>query len=329
MKKPVHDLLDKNMRLPIICAPMFLVSSPNIVINACKNGIVGSFPAFNTRSQTALDEWLTTITEALKNEKQKDPTAKVAPFAVNLVVHASNKRLQADFEVVKKHKVPFVITSQGNPQSIVDAVHKWGGIVFHDVITVAHARKAIDAGADGLILVAAGAGGHAGEVNPFALVREVREFWQGPLVLAGAINDGYGVRAAEVLGANYSYMGTRFIATTEAEVDPDYKTMLVDADLNDLVFTDTFTGVKCHFLKPSITRAGVDLSLIEGKAHVDLDLGGSNAWKDMWSAGHGVSGIHSVVPVAHLIEQLASEYNNASQLQAFSSASSHTPQVGR
>ena len=287
MKKPVHDLLDKNMRLPIICAPMFLVSSPNLVINACKNGIVGSFPAFNTRTQTALDEWLTTITEALKNEKQKDPTAKVAPFAVNLVVHASNKRLQADFEVVKKHKVPFVITSQGNPQSIVDAVHKWGGIVFHDVITVAHARKAIDAGADGLILVAAGAGGHAGEVNPFALVREVREFWQGPLVLAGAINDGYGVRAAEVLGANYSYMGTRFIATTEAEVDPDYKTMLVDADLNDLVFTDTFTGVKCHFLKPSITRAGVDLSLIEGKAHVDLDLGGSNAWKDMWSAGHG------------------------------------------
>lgn len=329
MKNTVYDLLDKNMRLPVICAPMFLVSSPNLVINACKNGVVGSFPAFNTRTQTTLDEWLTTITEALEAEKQKDPTATVAPFAVNMVVHASNKRLHDDFEVVKKHKVPFVITSQGNPKPIVDAVHEWGGIVFHDVITAAHARKAIDAGADGLILVAAGAGGHAGEVNPFALVREVREFWRGPLVLAGAINDGYGIRATEVLGANYSYMGTRFIATTEAEVNPDYKAMLVDADLNDLVFTDTFTGVKCHFLKPSITRAGIDLSLIEGKTRVDLDLGGSNAWKDMWSAGHGVSGIHSVVPVAHLIEQLVAEYNNASQVQAFNGAAYHTMEVGR
>lgn len=209
------------MRLPVICAPMFLVSSPNLVINTCKNGVVGSFPAFNTRTQTALDEWLTTITAALDEEKQANPAAKVAPYAVNLVVHASNKRLHADFEIVKKHKVPFVITSQGNPKPVIDAVHQWGGIVFHDVITVAHARKAIEAGADGLILVAAGAGGHAGEVSPFALLREVREFWQGPLVLAGAINDGYGIRAAEILGANYSYMGTRFIATNEAEVDPD------------------------------------------------------------------------------------------------------------
>ncbi|MED5333202.1 MAG: nitronate monooxygenase, partial [Pseudomonadota bacterium] len=208
--KTVQDMLNKNMRLPVICAPMFLVSSPNLVVNACKNGVVGSFPAFNTRTQAALDEWLTTITVALDEEKRTNPAAKVAPYAVNLVVHASNKRLHADFEIVKKHKVPFVITSQGNPKSVIDAVHQWGGIVFHDVITVAHARKAIEAGADGLILVAAGAGGHSGEVNPFALLREVREFWQGPLVLAGAINDGYGIRAAEILGANYSYMGTRF-----------------------------------------------------------------------------------------------------------------------
>ena len=323
MMKTVQDMLNKNMRLPVICAPMFLVSSPNLVINTCKNGVVGSFPAFNTRTQTALDEWLTTITAALDEEKQANPAAKVAPYAVNLVVHASNKRLHADFEIVKKHKVPFVITSQGNPKPVIDAVHQWGGIVFHDVITVAHARKAIEAGADGLILVAAGAGGHAGEVSPFALLREVREFWQGPLVLAGAINDGYGIRAAEILGANYSYMGTRFIATNEAEVDPDYKTMLVNANVDDLVFTDTFTGVKCHFLKPSITRAGVDLASIEGKGNVDLDLGGSNAWKDMWSAGHGVSGIRSVIPVHSLIEQLEGEYNEAATTPLFNHTAEH------
>ncbi|NDV90479.1 nitronate monooxygenase [Alteromonas sp. 345S023] len=319
--KKVEELLNENMRLPIICAPMFLVSSPNLVISACKSGIVGSFPAFNTRTQAALNEWLTTIASALEAEKRENPATKVAPFAVNMVVHSSNKRLAADFDVVKKHKVPFVITSQGNPQPIVDEVHQWGGIVFHDVITVAHARKAIEAGVDGLILVAAGAGGHAGEVNPVALVREVREFWKGPLVLAGAINDGYGVRATEVLGANYSYMGTRFIATKEAEVDPDYKSMLLESDLRDLVLTDTFTGVKCNFLKPSIARAGIDLAMIDGKESVDLDLGGSNAWKDMWSAGHGVSGIHSVEPISHLIDRLINEYNQAAQTPIFTHAS--------
>lgn len=320
--KKVEELLNENMRLPVICAPMFLVSTPNLVISACKSGIVGSFPAFNTRTQAALDEWLTTIARALEAEKQANPTAKVAPFAVNMVVHASNKRLAADFDVVKKHQVPFVITSQGNPKPLVDEVHQWGGIVFHDVITVAHARKAIEAGVDGLILVAAGAGGHAGEVNPLALVREVREFWQGPLVLAGAINDGYGIRATEVLGANYSYMGTRFIATKEAEVDPDYKSMLLESGLGDLVLTDTFTGVKCHFLKPSIARAGIDLAKLDGKENVDLDLGGSNAWKDMWSAGHGVSGIHSIEPMNHLVHQLIHEYQQAAQTPVFTAISS-------
>ena len=317
MKNTVHELLTNNMSLPVICAPMFLVSTPKLVISACKSGVVGSFPAFNTRTQAALDDWLTTITDALTDEKQRNPSAKIAPYAVNMVVHPSNKRLEADFDIVKKHQVPFVITSQGNPQAITEAVHEWGGIVFHDVITVAHAKKAIAAGVDGLILVAAGAGGHAGEVNPFALVREVREFWQGPLALAGAINDGYGVRAAEVLGANYSYMGTRFIATEEAEVDPDYKAMLVASDLSDLIFTDTFTGVKCHFLKPSIARAGVDLTQIEGKDSVDLDLGGSNAWKDMWSAGHGVSGIHNIVSVSNLVNQLRDEYSSAVSTTSF------------
>ncbi|MCB4435614.1 nitronate monooxygenase [Alteromonas sp. McT4-15] len=313
----VNTLLNDNLKLPVICAPMFLVSTPKLVISACKNGVVGSFPAFNTRTQAALDEWLTTIATALEAEQVANPGACVAPFAVNLVVHPSNKRLDADFDVVRKHKVPFVITSQGNPSAITQAVHEWGGIVFHDVINVAHAKKAIKAGVDGLILVASGAGGHAGEVNPFALVREVREFWHGPIVLAGSINDGFGIRAAEVLGANYSYMGTRFIATEEAEVDPDYKAMLVTSSVDDLVFTDTFTGVKCHFLKPSIARAGVDLGDIEGKDSVDLDLGGSNAWKDMWSAGHGVSGIHSVISVKQLVTQLHEEYQRAVGTEPF------------
>jgi len=219
--------------------------------------------------------------------------------------------------MVKKHQVPFVITSQGNPAEVVQEVHEWGGIVFHDVIRADHAKKAIAAGVDGIIIVTAGAGGHAGETNPFALVREIREFWDGPLALAGAINDGYGVRAAETLGADFSYIGTRFIATDEAEVDQDYKQMLVDSQIKDLVFTDTFTGVKCNFLKPSIARAGVDLEDYQAKTSVDLDLAGSNAWKDFWSAGHGVSGINEVKSMAALVAQLEQEYRNAVDTPVF------------
>ncbi len=325
----VYDTLDKNLALPVICAPMFLVSSPQLVISTCLNGVVGSFPAFNTRSQSTLDEWLHEIEHALATARETNPSKPIAPYAVNMVVHPSNQRLQADFDVISKHKVPFVITSQGDPTSITQAVHRWGGIVFHDVTNLAHAKKALAAGVDGLILVAAGAGGHAGTINPFALVRDIREIWAGPIALAGAINDGFGVRATEVLGANYSYMGTRFIATQEAQVPSDYKSMLIDADIDDLVFTDTFTGVKCHFLKPSITRAGLDLEQINSKTAVDLDLGGSNAWKDMWSAGHGVSGIHQVLSVDELVTQLKSEYIQASNTPVFSApTSSSSLQLG-
>jgi nitronate monooxygenase len=305
---PIPALFENKLSLPVICAPMFLVSSPKLVINACKNGVVGTFPSFNTRTQDLLDTWLGEISEDLAQFAEANPGKPVAPFGVNLVVHPSNTRLPSDREVVKKHKVAFVITSQGNPAEIVKEVHEWGGVVFHDVIRAEHAKKAIAAGVDGIIVVSAGAGGHAGTINPFALVREIREFWDGPLALAGAVNDGYGIRAAEVLGADFAYMGTRFIATEEAEVDPDYKKMLVESGIKDLIFTDTFTGVKCNFLKPSIERAGVDLASYQAKESVDLDLAGSNAWKDFWSAGEGVSGIHTIKSMADLVKELKVEY---------------------
>ena len=305
---PIPALFENKLSLPVICAPMFLVSSPKLVINACKNGVVGTFPSFNTRTQDLLDTWLGEISEDLAQFAEANPGKPVAPFGVNLVVHPSNTRLPSDREVVKKHKVPFVITSQGNPAEIVKEVHEWGGVVFHDVIRAEHAKKAIAAGVDGIIVVSAGAGGHAGTINPFALVREIREFWDGPLALAGAVNDGYGIRAAEVLGADFAYMGTRFIATEEAEVDPEYKRMLVESEIKDLIFTDTFTGVKCNFLKPSIERAGVDLASYQAKESVDLDLAGSNAWKDFWSAGEGVSGIHTIKSMADLVKELKVEY---------------------
>lgn len=311
------DLFKGRLSLPVICAPMFLVSSPRLVINACKNGIVGTFPALNTRPQSLLDDWLSEISLELKAYAKAHPELPVAPFGVNQVVHPSNSRLEADRALLKKHEVPLVITSQGDPSEIVKEVHEWGGLVFHDVIYAAHARKAIAAGVDGLIIVTAGAGGHGGTTNPIALVREIRTFWEGPLALAGAINDGYGIRAAEVLGADMAYMGTRFIATEEAEVDPVYKQMLVESNLKDLIYTDAFTGVHCNYLLPSIARAGIDLERFQGKNAVDLDLGDSNAWKDIWSAGHGVSGIDAVMSVEALVNQLKEEYANAVSKPAF------------
>jgi nitronate monooxygenase len=223
----------------------------------------------------------------------------------------------ADHELIKKHKVPMVITSQGNPAAIVKEVHSWGGIVFHDVIKTEHAKKAIAAGVDGIIVVGAGAGGHGGHHNPFALVREIREFWDGPLALAGAINDGQGIRAAEVLGADLAYMGTRFIATKEAQAPEDYKSMLIDASINDIIFSDHFTGVHANYLKASIEQAGIDPNDLQSKDKVDLDLGSGNSWKNIWSAGHGVGGIHSILSIEELAQQLISEYKAACQLKPF------------
>ncbi|MGB3668301.1 MAG: nitronate monooxygenase [Bermanella sp.] len=309
MSKLAH--LQSQLSLPIICAPMFLVSTPKLVIECCKNGVIGSFPALNIRPQALLDEWLTQITSELNDYKQANPSSIVAPFAVNQVVHPSNSRLEADHALIKKHKVPLVITSQGDPTNIVNDVHTWGGMVFHDVIKTHHAKKAVAAGVDGLIVVGAGAGGHGGTLNPFALVREIREFWQGPLILAGAINDGHSLRAAEVLGADMVYMGTRFIATQEAQVPEEYKSMLVESHIDDIIFSDHFTGVHANYLKASIENAGIDVNALTSKKSVDLDLGNTNSWKDIWSAGHGVGGIHDVLSVKQLVDNLKGEYDLA------------------
>ncbi len=314
---PIPALFEGRLSLPVICAPMFLVSSPKLVISACQQGVIGTFPALNVRPQADLDKWLSEISETLEEYAAQHPDQTVAPFGVNQVVHPSNKRLHDDQALIRKHRVPFVITSQGNPADIVKDVHEWGGVVFHDVIYAEHAKKAINAGVDGLIIVTAGAGGHGGTTNPFALVREIREFWDGPLALAGAINDGFGIRAAEVIGADFAYMGTRFIATKEAEVDPVYKAMLVESSIKDIVYTDAFTGVNCNYLKPSIERAGIELDSYQGKTSVDMDLGGANAWKDIWGAGHGVSGIHEVLTVSDLVDQLKSEYQQAIETPDF------------
>lgn len=309
--------LKAQLTLPIICAPMFLVSTPKLVIECCKNGVIGSFPALNIRPQEKLDEWLTEISQTLAQYTAQNPNKQVAPFAVNQVVHPSNSRLMADHALIKKHKVPFVITSQGDPSDIVKDVHSWGGLVFHDVIKTQHAKKAIAAGVDGIIVVGAGAGGHGGHHNPFALVREIREFWQGPIALAGAINDGQGIRAAEVLGADMVYMGTRFIATEEAEVPEDYKNMLIESTINDIIFSDHFTGVHANYLRASLESAGINIEKLTSKDHVDLDLGNTNSWKDIWSAGHGVGGIHTVLPVAQLIAQLKQQYIQACNTPTF------------
>ncbi len=313
----IPELFKGKLSIPAICAPMFLVSSPQLVISACKNGVIGTFPALNTRPSAQLDAWLTEITEILSQFAAENPELPVAPFGVNQVVHPSNSRLEEDRALVRKHKVPFVITSQGNPADVVKDVHEWGGVVFHDVIYAEHARKAIAAGVDGIIIVTAGAGGHGGTTNPFALIRQIREFWDGPLALAGAINDGHGIRAAEVLGADMAYMGTRFIATEEAQVPDDYKQMLLDAEIKDIVFSDYFTGVNANYLTASIERAGVDIKAVRDKSGVDLDLAGSNAWRDIWSAGHGVAGIHEVLPMHQLVQQLKSEYREALEKPGF------------
>ncbi|HKL62649.1 MAG TPA: nitronate monooxygenase family protein [Woeseiaceae bacterium] len=307
------ELLQGNLRLPVIGAPMFIVSTPDLVIAQCKAGIVGAFPALNARPQSALDEWLDRITGELDAWRKANPDKPVAPFAVNQIVHASNDRLQADMETCVKYEVPIIITSLRPPSEVVEAVHGYGGLVFHDVINLRHARKAAEQGVDGIIAVCAGAGGHAGTLSPFALVKEIREFYDGTLILSGCMANGGDVLAAQALGADLAYIGTRFIATDEANAVPDYKQMLVDSAAGDVVYTSLFSGVHGSYLKPSVARAGMDPDNLPeaDKGAMDFGSGGNThkkAWKDIWSAGQGVGSIHEVLPVADLVERLASEY---------------------
>ena len=310
----IPKLFQGRMTAPVIAAPMFLVSGPHLVIEACKAGIAGTFPTLNARPIEVLDEWLTQINAELGAAMAADPQAPIAPYGVNLILHHSNKRLEQDFELVVKHKVPFVITSLGHPGEVVKAVHAYGGVVFSDVIHAYHAKKAIAAGVDGIVAVGSGAGGHAGTQNPFSLVREIREFWDGALVLGGAISDGASVRAAEVLGADFAYMGTRFIATQESMATPEYKQMICDTTVKDVVYTSAITGTLANFLWPSLEQAGYTReSLTEGGGTEDFSTG-SKAWRDTWSAGHGVATIHDIPTTAELAARLAAEYRAACAL---------------
>ena len=310
----IPKLFQGRMTAPVIAAPMFLVSGPHLVIEACKAGIAGTFPTLNARPIEVLDEWLTQINAELGAAMAADPQAPIAPYGVNLILHHSNKRLEQDFELVVKHKVPFVITSLGHPGEVVKAVHAYGGVVFSDVIHAYHAKKAIAAGVDGIVAVGSGAGGHAGTQNPFSLVREIREFWDGALVLGGAISDGASVRAAEVLGADFAYMGTRFIATQESMATPEYKQMICDTTVKDVVYTSAITGTLANFLWPSLERAGYKReALAEGGGTEDFSTG-SKAWRDTWSAGHGVATIHDIPTTAELAARLAAEYRAACAL---------------
>jgi nitronate monooxygenase len=300
------------LSLPLIGAPMFIASYPELVVAQCRAGVVGTFPSLNARSVELLDDWLTGIAARLA-EPSDGP---VAPFGVNLILHKSNDRLKQDLGLVMKHQVPLVITSVGKPEDVVGAVQSYGGKVFHDVISVEHAKKALDCGVDGLILVCAGAGGHAGTLSPFALLSEVREFYDGPVVLSGALSNGRQVRAAEVMGADFAYMGTRFLATREANASADQKQMMVDSAAGDIVYTPYFTGIRGNYLRGSILRCGLvpeELDIISGKPVGVFNPHGdtAKAWKDVWSAGHGVGTIHDVPTVRELVARLQAEYREA------------------
>ncbi|HEX5127085.1 MAG TPA: nitronate monooxygenase [Rhodocyclaceae bacterium] len=313
----VPSAFQGRFRVPVIAAPMFLVSGPELVIAACINGVAGSIPALNARPASQLDEWLVHIDDALTAYRTNFPSAPCAPYGVNLILHASNPRLREDSELLVKHRVPFVITSLGNPGAIVEAVHGYGGLVFADVIHAHHARKAAQAGVDGIIAIASGAGGHAGTQSAFSLVREIREFWDGCLILGGAISDGHGVHAAEVLGADFAYLGTRFIATKESRAQEDYKQMIIDASAGDIVYTDVISGANANFLWPSLEKAGYGRKKLHAAAEkaVLKDIADeAKAWRDTWSAGHGVAIIHYVPTVAELVSRLTAEYQEARSL---------------
>ncbi len=307
------ESLKSKLTIPVIGAPLFIISNPDLVIAQCKSGVVGSFPALNARPQNVLEEWIIRIKEELESYQAGNPEAKVAPFAVNQICHNSNDRLFGDMELCVKHQVPIIITSLRPPEEIVTEAHSYGGLVFHDVISVKHAKKAAEQGVDGLILVCAGAGGHAGTLSPFALVREVREWFDGAIILSGSISDGSSVAAAKMLGADFAYIGTRFIATQEANAEPEYKQCLIDSAAEDIIYSSLFTGVHGNYLKPSVVNAGLDPNNLPDadKTAMNFGSGGNTdakAWKDIWGSGQGIGSIQDAPPASELISRLREEY---------------------
>jgi len=314
---PLPTIL-QNLPLPIIGSPLFIISNPKLVIEQCKAGIVGSMPALNARPAEQLDEWLAEITETLGAYDKANPGKPAAPFAINQIVHKSNDRLEHDMLMCAKYKVPIVITSLGARTDVNDAVHSWGGVVLHDVINNKFAKKAIEKGADGLILVAAGAGGHAGVKSPFALVQEIREWFDGPLALSGAISTGGAVLAAQAMGADFAYIGSAFIATDEARAGDDYKQAIVAGSSDDIVYSSLFTGVHGNYLKPSIIAAGLDPDNLPDADPSTMSFGGGEgskkkAWKDIWGSGQGIGAVKKVLPARELVGRLEREYVEARQ----------------
>ena len=306
-------ILKDNLRIPVVAAPMFIIAHPLSVLAQCKAGVVGSFPALNARPEAQLDEWLAQITEELAAYNAANLQRPAAPFAVNQIVHKSNARLQHDLMMCVKYKVPVVISSLGAVEEVNQAVHSYGGIVLHDIIHDRHARKAIEKGADGLIAVAAGAGGHAGTLSPFALVQEIRQWFDGPLLLSGAIANGGAVLATQAMGADLAYIGSQFIAPTEARAPDEYKQMIVDSKAADIVYSNLFTGVHGNYLKGSIRAQGMDPDNLpqSDPTKMNFGAGDSKAWKQIWGCGQGIGVIDKVVPVAELVDRLAAEYTEA------------------
>ena len=308
-------ILKDGLRLPVVAAPLFIISHPELVLAQCKAGIVGSFPALNARPESQLDEWLAQMTEELASYNAKNPERPAAPFAVNQIVHMSNKRLEHDLTMCVKYKVPIVISSLGAVPEVNSAIHSYGGVVLHDVINNRHANSAIRKGADGLIAVATGAGGHAGKLSPFALIQEIREWFDGPLRLSGAIATGGAILAAQAMGADMAYIGSPFIATTEARAVDGYKQMIVDSAADDIVYSNYFTGIHGNYLKGSIVASGMDpANLPEAdptKMDFDKATSGPKAWKEIWGAGQGIGAVKEIQPVAGLVDRLDNEYQAA------------------
>jgi nitronate monooxygenase len=306
----------KRAPLPIIGAPLFIISTPKLVIAQCKAGVIGSMPALNARPASQLDEWLAEITETLAAWDRDHPGQPAAPFAINQIVHKSNDRLDHDMQMCAKYKVPVIITSLGARTDVNEAVHAWGGVVLHDIINNAYAHKAVEKGADGLIAVAAGAGGHAGVKSPFALLQEIREWFAGPLALSGAIASGDAVLAALAAGADFAYIGSAFIATEEARASAEYKQCIVDSNSDDIVYSNLFTGVHGNYLKPSIVNAGMDPDNLPQSDPSQMNFGGDvakKAWKDIWGCGQGIGPVKSVLPTADLVARLKREMLAAQQ----------------
>ena len=304
----------ESLRLPVIGAPLFIVSTPKLVIEQCKSGIIGAFPALNARKEDELESWLKNISQELEVFKKNNPEKKVAPYAVNQIVHQSNTRLKIDVEMCVKYKAPIVITSLRPPAEVVEAVHSYGGLVFHDVINMRHAKKAISQGVDGIIAVCAGAGGHAGTISPFALIKEIKDIFDGFVILSGSMSNGRDVLAAECIGADLAYMGTRFIATKEANAVDEYKDMIIDSDADDIVYSSLFTGIHGSYLKGSIIKSGIDPENLElgdkNMMNFDSSESKAKAWKDIWGAGQGVGSMKDIPNVSDLVDEIEQDYNS-------------------